>query len=450
MRFRSRRTLTLAIALLAGIALATATIALWRIARPLAAITAESPTVRDAGWLRLLSHVESDRDLDRLLPRIEALLSEAPDAALADGAARLRDLGRWGWAHQPADLVFRELLVRARSDYEGDWWFALGDLGHCPLDEDPAKVMAVVNAVLESAREVVAQPGDTPPSDSRLDERYRVVWTALSWIGPWRPRLLDMIDLAPEDPADLHRAIEDARIWMEIASTLDAADVAEWIDPIEEDTWRALAADARLALPDRREAAWQASTVPRDTIDALLEGPIADADGCVYRVVLLAERHLERDVAVDLAAAWIRDFDDDRKRAGVMLSVLLGEHRDLLARSSEIEDVPDVRRMQTLGVQALTGRADPSGLGYFGRGDRRRIHGWIDPDVLVCLLAAPGNSTARLQLAQFISDEPPLPTTSIHRWHVRRFLPSWWALQHRAEELDASEADALPDLMILR
>ncbi len=233
-------------------------------------------------------------------------------------------------------------------------------------------------------------------------------------------------------PAILRYATDPraAALLREEAQTGDpAAQVAlQILDPkLDQEQSRFVATDPREPPWRRRLAAWRWDEIPSGTVEAILALPPADPDGMVYAAVLLAERHLSRGRASELADSWIRSFDDDQKRAGALLAAVLGEHADLLAEAYEAEDIGAVRTTQRLALHAL-GRPvpgdDPIEFAYRALA---APSGDFKPDVLMALLIA-GHAPATERLAAAPPADPELYGDSIRQriWLIERFVPVWY------------------------
>lgn len=447
--------------------------------RALNAITHDDASERRAGWTWLLARGGDGRlRVVAELDRVNHALADAGDAALSDGAAVLRARNLWGWDRQEHALVLRELRLRAAAGKEAA---AAGALLEAPLDVDPRSLLKLINALLQSdfvaARQTAflaacgwagPERGDwiaalAPRGDDTDLRRARHLVT--SWCDPAPP-------LGPVDPA-MPPEVVDAVLLRQVR--LDPDDVGVLLamcthptvappvvmpdvlryarDPRALDMLRRLARDgnrgaefalqtrsadrdetqAKLVLADadqpvtiRRLAAWRWGGVPLDRVRALLALDAADEDGAVYATALLAERHLPRAEAEQQAEQWIRSFNDDEKRAGALLAALLGVHADLLQEALDLENVPRVRTVQRLALAALGVIRGAEDIDEFGF---RALHlpgGGLDPDILLCLLAA-----GRTEALRFLTRRPPGDAAKLGRavqkqaWLIERFVPMW-------------------------
>ncbi len=183
-------------------------------------------------------------------------------------------------------------------------------------------------------------------------------------------------------------------------------------DPASE-TWR------------RRLAAWNLPEPGDLAIESLLgEGP-AEPSGHVYAAALVAERHLPRTAAVALAESWIRDLDDDRKRAGALLAALLGAHRALLRRAFDLEDTARVKLTQRLALFALGETPEPGDPLVLGHRALAARGSDFDPDAAVCLLLAGDRSVLEHLTRQPARAAGYGEAVQQRAWLIERFVPGW-------------------------
>ena len=425
------RAVTLSLAGLAGVAAGWWALRVWPEYRALGAIASDDPARRADGWTWLgRADGPGNRPrASRLRSKIIDAVAEVPDAALLDAADALRPYRLWGFERVPRDLMLRELGLRAASADETSQRTAAREMTRCPLDTPPDETLHVFDALLYSASPSV---------------RETALEAACGWLGRERAHRLDELS-APEADYALHRLAVLAGSW---ARTLDPPaplDPDEPPDLFEAQLLCAARADpedATVVLEARER--WNGQ--PRPAFEYILGyslDPRADGartepdrappaydptgpDTSVYAAALLAERRLEPKRASALAASWIHDLNDDRKRAGALLAALLGEHQDLLAQAYEREDIALVKTTQRLALHALgrpVGGDDPIEFAY------RVLHrpdGDFNPDAALCLLAA-GHRDALALLTT-----PPHPDGSASRgsirqrsWLIKRFVPGW-------------------------
>ncbi len=187
---------------------------------------------------------------------------------------------------------------------------------------------------------------------------------------------------------------------------------------------------AALLREDRGEAS-------RALAASLGEFAPADPDGGVAAAVLAAESLLDPTAAEAVAQRWIGSFEDDRKRAGLLLLSLVADPEDPTGRIAAVlksplwtEASPPLRRIHAAAEFAL-GRwsqaVPPEQL--FAR-LRQDEDGGVDLDLLLGRLAG-GDAEA----VEILLDLPPPPrggAASVQRWERelairgllrRRFLP---------------------------
>ena len=379
------KTLTIVLALVVGATGGAVLRPRWQLHRALLAIAGADPAARGRGWEWLLApgRERGTRRVDRRRADVGARLAAAGDDALLDGAEALQTCGLWGWRWQRADLVLREITLRAASPDRRTAHAAAHALVDAPLDAAPALVRRAVDALL-------AHPDPSV--------RAEAFGAACGWAGrdrgPWIAALA-----VPAGDAHLQDMRGLALFW---------------------------------CPPDRGPPALDptpADGAPADLLPALLARGPADDDGAVYAAALLAERRLPPDEARRLAERWIRSFDDDEKRAGALLAALLGAHAALLERAAALEDVGRVRTAQRLARWVLgtagTG-PDPREIAHRARGGRG---GDFDPDTVAYMLLA-GEADA----IAAITSPPPDPLAAAVRrrvWLIERFLPAWHAAAGR-------------------
>lgn len=342
-----------------------------RLDRALQLIVDDDADVRRQGWARL---VAGDGGVQPHLAEIIDRLETANDAALLDAAEHLRQARLWDWDRIPVEVVLREASLRAAGD-ESDREIAVRQMATCPLDLDQAEVMPILHRILLNA-------------DGRLLTQGKEA--AFGWIGPHRFHSLRGLPLLEDE--DTRRMVRLAVYWAQNRANR----------PPMERSWAHMDAEAATAH---------------------LQRGVTDDDGMVYAAVLLAEHSLPREDAVEVARQWIVDFDDDRKRAGALLAALLGEHVELLAEALEVATVPQVRTAQRLALLALgrpVGGDDDLEFAY------RTLHlpgGHVNPDTLLCLLAAGIEDAPR-----YLASTPEEPTGDAIRARtllIERFIPYW-------------------------
>lgn len=422
---------TLCLAGLAGVAAGWWALRAWPEYRALRAIRAVDPSARLDGWTWLRRTEGPDRRprARRLRGKILDAVAAAPEIALLDAGNALRGYRMWDFEHVAPDLLLRELALRAGSSDETDQHTAAREMARCPLDAPPEETLSIFDALLSS----------TSPS-----VRETALEAACGWLGRERAHRLDELS-GPDADHALHRLGILARSWARTPGRPPPLDPDDPPDLLEAKLLYATRADPddATALLEARER-W--SGRPRPAFEYILgysldpradrartepdQAPPADGparpDTSVYAAALLAERRLAPKRASALAASWIHDLNDDRKRAGALLAALLGEHQDLLAQAYEREDIALVKTTQRLALHALgrpVGGDDPIEFAY------RVLHrpdGDFNPDAALCLLAA-GHRDALVLLTT-----PPHPGGSASRGSIRqrsrlieRFVPGW-------------------------
>ncbi|MHC4992489.1 MAG: serine/threonine-protein kinase, partial [Planctomycetota bacterium] len=369
--------ITLAVALVLGAGAAWWGLPAWRRAAAIRDIVDEDAARRARGWRWLTTEQQGALPAVTLLPLVNEALAGAGDAALRDGMDVLLPLQRWGWPHQPASLVLRAARVLADSRDPDERQLAADLMLSCPLDADVGEVEAVIDPLLRgndpsvrasalraaagwagprggdwiAARSVAvddhalrrrsllmlaaAQPPPTvePDVDSwpaqpaplveawamlqvhaHPDQAGAVLELRRRWSGEPAPAWSAVLRYSsdPEATATLRRAEargdRAARFALQARdATREAARAREVATNPQQPAWR------------RRLAVWRWPDVPPPLAREVLDLDPTEPDGSVYAAALLAERTLARDLAVDRAEAWIRSFDDDRKRAGALL-----------------------------------------------------------------------------------------------------------------------------------
>lgn len=375
-------------------------------------IVSDDPEQREQGW-QWLTAIRNDEATSRAAIRIEQIneaIAEVEDTAtLMTAADHLRIVSLWDWEFQPTELVLRETALRARGG-DADRKLAARMMARGPLEISETKVMPIFHDMLHAEDTAVREYATT---------------VAFGWIGPKRRELLVMLPL--RDDEETRRLLRVGVYWAR-----------------EQD---------RREIPPRVWERFDAEEAMQ-----LLQHRVTDEDGMTYAAALLAEHSLPREDAAELARKWIVDYNNDRKRAGALLAVLLGVHEELLEDAYHAATDGQVRTTMRVALHAL-GRD-------VGNGDaveftHRVIHledGHINPDVLLCLLAA-GNERAPKYLAstpRTLTGEAIRPRTLL----IERFIPYWdvneairfsgaeplvayyeslhvlWMLTHRHQEFD--------------
>ena len=351
----------------------------WRQRQALAGIASADANQRQDAWRRLHASIANDpeRAAD-LLARIDTVVrsQDLSDAAVIDAANTLRSHDHWGWDVQPAALILRESSARLISENLGDQLLGLELLQSCPLDADSDTTWPLFVQLMETGQ------------NSKI--RALALEAACGWLGRERTAMLAPVRMPEGD--------------------------------IEADRMRRLAMSWPSAAPPHRD-----SHGPGTELDLSLDP--AKPDGSVFVTALIGEQRYPRDEAISLAESWIRDFNDDRKRAGALLSALLGEHADLLKQAYDAEDVALVRLAQRMALYALgepVGPEDPKELAYRALAAE---HGDFDADVALCLLVRGDR-----RVLQKLTSQPVGQTSEQYRASVRkremlieRFAPGWRA-----------------------
>lgn len=419
---QSKRILTFAAALLLGAAAAWFLMPRWHLQRALEQIAANHAPTRDMGWAWFASSPQRDADIraKRHLRAINERLVAAPDAALLDASDRLRSFALWGWDHQPTGLFLREM--RLRSDRgEINQGLVVNELSRAPLDLAVDEILPIARRLLVAETDGIrhealvvalgwlgrerahslsiddcedddvrvrrglrlahawAEPPIPPESDDAealqsldADELEAAMMQLLRSKSASLPESIHVVARSPREPqpalpyllrfSGADEARELLERWAE--ETNAAARFAlQAIDPAREQAEaRRILHDEREPMWRRRAAAWRSDSVPADVVRSLIEdGPADDADH-VYAVALIAERHLSRDGAVELAQRWLRDLQNDRKRAGALLAALLDEHHALVREAMEASSDSTVRTALRGALWALGeayGESDP-------------------------------------------------------------------------------------------
>ncbi len=444
---------TLCLAGLAGAATGWWALRAWPQHRALRAIGAADSSARLDGWtwLRRTEGPDHRPRARRLRGKILDAVAAAPEAALLDAGDALRGYRLWDFAHVPHDLLLRELALRAQTCDETDQDAAARAMTHCPLDASPGATLPIFRTLFSSAS----------PSTRRT-----ALEAACGWLGRERVHRLDELSLPDADHA-LHRLALLARSWARMPDRPPPLEPNEPPDLLEAKLLLATRADPgdATAVLEARER-W--SGQPRPAFEYILRysrDPRADRartkpdrarapndpggpDTSVYAAALLAERRLAPQRASALAADWIRDFNDDRKRAGALLAALLGEHEDLLTQAYEVEDIALVKTTQRLALHALGRPVGTDDAIEFAYRVLHRPDGDFNPDAALCLLAA-GHRDALALLTT-----PPGPDGRSFRqrsWLIERFVPGWQAAvkEPAGSDLRAHRLHA-DDLLALR
>ncbi len=479
-----RRTSTIAVAIVAGIAVALVVrsqrAARDREAALLDAIVSADPAARRSAWEEIPEG--SDRAWrTRILDRVAAA---APEAMADAGRAFLdRD-----WLPEPA--ATRIALATASAEagdpepllawFEADWTGDPGALRRWSegiavvAGRDPPNTIEVTDRLLDRLF-------DSPtPAQLEAIEDWRSEEDAL------RSRRTDRaIDLALGLHGRVPRRIDDEATAMQAvlagADPGDSTDlVPAWLLATRSDAGsratleaRARTGDdaARLALAmkdanavrrvnrsvllddedsmDRRliAAGRLATTGGLDatTTLALLETGPGGTDGSVHAAALLARRALDATERRDLRSRWFRSDDPIRRRAAILIAAIdAGESRGdgtletIRTIADDPEATPSLRRTARLGLRAMDAwPADgPSPADYAAR-TARLEDGRIDPDaVMLGVLARDEMVIRRLSTPPDLPDEPFDDATNL-RWGreiawrvalVRELLPDWWRI----------------------
>lgn len=446
-----------------------------RTSRDLRDVGCDDPLRRAAAWDRLLRATASGPPrAASLLDAIHARLAQAGDPAVLEGADALRRAGLWTWDVQPRRLTLRELDARLALGAEEDLDLVLSAMEGCPLDLEPRVIIPLAQRLIDAGageraldavmawagpqraasllnlslqdhprltrRAALAQavapvppPHPLPEAHALAAEGLDLAEAHLMWHA-WASRedardllrvMRDWPEDAPAPPfASLLRYSRDPRASERLEQMARADDEAaayalQAASPRDEARARAV-----LARPDqpawlRRMAAWRWPDIPPDVLADVLASDPAEADGSVFAAVLLAEGAMARPDAERLAESWMRDFDDDRKRAGALLAALLGAHGELLVRAERDEDVARVRRAQRMAILVQRGAVDE----LVELAHRTPDAGGFDADALLCLLAS-GHAPAALLLGSPPAGDWRLAVQQ-RSWLVQRFLPQW-------------------------
>ncbi len=351
----------------------------WRQRQALAGIASDDANQRQDAWRWLNASITNEPVSNAdLLVRIDDVVRsrDLSDAAVIDAANALRQHNHWGWDDQPASLIARESKLRLASGNIGDDLLALELLQSCPLDADSDTAWPLFVQLMETGQ------------NSKI--RALALKTACGWLGRERTAMLAPVRMPEED--------------------------------VEADRMRRLAMSWPSAAPPHRD-----SHGPGTELDLSLDP--AEPDGSVCVTVLIAERRLPTDQAIELAESWIRDFNDDRKRAGALLSALLGEHADLLKHAYDAEDVVLVRLAQRMALYALdepVGAEDPKEFAYRALAAE---NGDFDADVGLCLLARGDRRVLRELTSQPVGQTSEQYRASVRKRDmlIERFAPHWRA-----------------------
>jgi hypothetical protein len=305
----------------------------------------------------------------------------------------------------------------------------------CPLDVEPARVREILAPLLLCSR-----------SEVRLESMA----AACAWAGPRRGEWLAGLPLAEGDVALRRRhllalALTEAPMRLEVTRSAG----------LDETQCRQVAMDGTAEPALRRLAAWRWEGIERALVLEILAAEPADPDGSVFAAALLAERRMSRAESIALAESWIRDFNDDRKRAGALLAALLGAHQALLEEAYDLEDVPIVRTTQRLALHVLGRPVSEAGHGgeevEFAYRALHTPEGDFRPDVALCLLMAGHRPATRLLASRQRGDWR--LTVSQRAWLAERFVPQWTEAlgrpiggDRRALDLHFDELEVLADL----
>jgi len=492
MRFSGRWIVTLTLAAIAGGVIAVVLVPVVQRERMLEAIASEDSATRQQAWTWWSDSPTGaePRALASLDQLHETLNASAGAAALLDASNALRRLDLWGWDHQPEPLLVRTIRLRTQQDDEASQEMALELLNDAPAPSPSTPFTSgmfvdCVQPLLKSTHDDVARRSlDTaiswlaaqePETIADLDVKNATVPMQRTWLlacGVLGVDPDDEIDANPEpdtldaallarvlrSPDDTHEVLSIMRntpddMFLPRASILaQGSDSASWdeLDRLAREGGRSaeyarqarssnleyeqaqlVFADTTASRGRRILAAWRSRRIHDTALLALLGLPASDRDSSVYTDVLLAERHLSREQATQLAEQWIRSFDDRRKRAGALLAALLGEHGDLLAEAYRVEDVPAVRTIQYLALHAM-GRAvvAPDGTS----GDPRIIahralyaeRDDFDPDIALIMLIG-GDREALVLLTAPPRGEQMGRSVQQRAWLIQRFVPDWHA-----------------------
>lgn len=333
-------------------------------------IVDEDPEVRRRGWAVL----EANGAFARNLQGIHGRLDGASDEALLDGADALRRQSLWGWEHQPAELVLREVQLRLLRNSE-DRELAAGMMARAPLDLDVDVALPLFGQLLE---------------DARGSQFERAMEAAFGWIGPHRFHHLMQLQIFEDE--ETRRTARIAVYWARDRQYEKSVSSA----------WGRMDAEAAMVQ---------------------LQRSVRDRDGMVYAAALLAEHCLPREQASALARKWIVDFNDDRKRAGALLAALLGEHAELVAEALAVTTDPLVRTTQRMALLSLGAPVGESGDIEFAHRTLHLPGGNVNPDVLLCLLAAGYEDGPRILASTPIN--PSGEALQARNLLIERFVPFW-------------------------
>lgn len=450
----------------------------WNDMRALARIASDNHASRDRGWHWLTSARPDDPTVRaaRVIDRVNDALTDAGDEALMHAGDVLRPLDLWNWQTQPPDLALRERALRAVS-HEGDQQLAAVELRDCPLGAPADTVIAAIQPLLDSTdpdvrmlalRASLAWAGinrltqlrslELPRDDHALRRLHRL---AMSWarvpteapleltesVEVLEAVLMQAVRADPDDAADviavkkawnreqvpafayIFRHSDDPDAERELRRMADrgedAARFALHARHPQHDAQRAesIARDAQQPPWRRRLAAWRLAEIDDELLRELLVDPIADADESVYTVALLAERHVESETQGDLAEQWMRDLNDDRKRAGALLAALIGEHVELLDELAELPDNARLRTTARLASASMTNDARRDKLNELGFRALHKPDGDFNADMLLAMLAA--GYTDMLELLV----DPPRGDWRMaiqqRAMLIERFIPHW-------------------------
>ncbi|MCA9291801.1 MAG: hypothetical protein KDA25_11785 [Phycisphaerales bacterium] len=262
-------------------------------------VRSAEPAVRAHAWATFFS--EQD---DAALPDLLATLADASDEAVIDADDRIHEAGRRCRDPKAARFHLHVADARLARGTAADHRLAVEALGAIPRDLDPEVMLPRLNAALARTEDPV---------------RAEAFLVAATWLGA-RPALWNRLEVPPS------------------AGRLAA--------------WRRVAlALATVPAEHRSEPAAPPTSVERWRSIAFDPGaPVAET-------VVGAEARLAPVQAADLAAIWMRDYDEDRRRAGIMLAAMLDVHRELVDAFAAADDAPAVRLAATLAVLTREGPA---------------------------------------------------------------------------------------------
>lgn len=451
----------------------------WQRHRHAAAVASADPGERAVAWAALTNPRTAPLPYDRVARQVHRALLGASDAALVDAAFALEKARRLTWESLSSELCAPLLAALAEGGHSDP---AIRLIERAPLDTALTAITPSVSALLgETAPDRRAAAFDALAGWAGVERFATLFAGAMPDAADERRRRLCLaacgrtpgslpIDAMLEEPVDLLEArllclvratpgdvetvlaaetslADDARpAFVEILRYATDPRAAERIDDLaaggdraatfasqlrdqrrSDDVARRVLGDPSYPLATRRLAAWRLDDIDGEATRALLAEGVADDDGSICSAVLLAERHLERVEASELAESWIRSFDDDEKRAGAILAALLGSHHELLAMAMDREDVAAVRTAQRLALEAMTANGAPSSdLVEMGG---RMTRGGAAYDATLCLLIAGHVPALRRLTTRPTRDWT--KTVQRRAWMIERFAPTWHAWSGR-------------------